>query len=168
MNDFDPTTLPRGAFESRIAALEGRQAEQEAALKKTAAELSWWREGLALFAAEPQSDETPVEAAIPKEVARTNGSRPTSGPDPSTTASNPTVRQAIVRVMIEDERKEWAAGDIIAALRERDWMPGGEYAENTARTKLRALVKQGAVKKVRYGHYALHPSVRNGEMKLEV
>lgn len=167
MNDFDPTTLPRSAFESRIAALEGRQAEQEAALKKTAAELSWWREGLALFAAESESGETPADVAIPKEIARTNGSRSTSGPDPIA-ASNPTVRQAIVRVMLEDERKEWAAGDIITALKERGWMPGGEYAENTARTKLRALVKQGAVKKVRYGHYALHPSVRNGEMRLEV
>ena len=163
MSQFDPSQIPRSEFENNIVTLESLLADQRAACDQTERQLNWWRDGLALYGGEKAED-----GELDATDNGTNGTVTELIPSMDVLSMNgvkPTARQGIMRVMLDGpSQKEWPAAEIIAALNERGWMPGGAYAENTVRNKIRALVKLQMLKKVRYGTYALTPAARSGEL----
>lgn len=155
MEDFDPRSLPRSYFETRISALREQLAAEQSAVARTSAELDWWEHGLALFTDEPAGDGDTKPRPVPtSQLALAHGGEPTG-------ADRPTARQAVLAVLRENPGP-MKASELLEKLSSRGWMPGGEYAENTVRNKLRDLVKRGAVQKVAYGTYQLTPPPSDG------
>lgn len=134
--NFDPAQITAEEYSERIGALEAQLTREQEACSKTEAQLAWWVQGRDLFAsgeatrrAEPSSDNT-------------NGSKPV-------------LREAILRIMRDGEKKTWKPPALMRELADRGWMPNGTHAEHIVRSRLAALVKTGDLRRVSYGTYGL-------------
>lgn len=185
MADFDPRHVPGTFYLARIAQLEGRLAQERAAVIKTEAELEWWQQGYTLFAENDEVDRAPDAEAAPDDDGVVQSADPVGSyseapaprdqgvnevssepaPEPATANSSsdsttrPVLRQAVLRVLV-DHRAPMRAGDIISELGRRGWLPDGKYGEHAVRTRLRDLVKNGQVRKVAYATYQASPNAR--------
>ena len=141
-SDFDPREISPSAYRGRIRELETRFAAERAAASKTERELTWWREGLELFApeAEARAHDEPPEAT------------------PSVNGSKPVLREAILRIMRDGKatgKDVWKVPEVISLLGERGWLPNGANAEHIVRSRLSTLTKAEELQRVGYGQYAL-------------
>ncbi len=142
------TPFPPGIFDERIKELEDRVAAALATYQSAQAELEWWRQGRRLFVegethAGGRQQEPFGEEARPQQDSR--------GLSPG---GKPTLRSAILRVMLERDgpvRNE----DLIESLRERNWLPSGKNALHNVRAKVAELSRQGEVIRVDRGTYRL-------------
>jgi len=140
-SDFDPREILPSAYRERIRELDARLAAERAAASKTERELTWWREGLELFALEA-------------------GASPADEPEttPSTNGTKPVLREAIMGIMRDGKRTGkdvWKAPEMIRLLGERGWLPNGDNAEHIVRSRLSTLTKADELERVGYGQYAL-------------
>src|SRR5437899_2199290 len=85
-------------------------------------ELDWWKRGRELF-----------------------GHPPNGSIGLATGSTKPTLAQGLFLIADEafPEKIEWTASEMMAALRERGWMPTGKYAEHSVRTKLSNVAQPG-------------------------
>lgn len=142
---MSPSPIPPELINKRIGQLRDDVDSTEDQLSKLRAELAWYEEAKQLFGdAPPDPDVEPPLPGITEE-------RET----PSTNGAKPTLRQAILKVMSDDARKTWKVETVIAELRERGWMPGGEHAEHRTRSVLAQMNRKGEIKRMDRGRYRL-------------
>lgn len=146
MNTDPPITAAQIA--ANISQLQKQVSATEDTLSRLRTELEWWETGRKLFADElsAPSDELPLEVA---ETASSNGDKPP-------------LRNRILAVLGQEPRKTWRADAVIAELRQRDWLPGGENAEHHVRSMLAQMHRKGQARKMGRGTYRLPPEQKDG------
>jgi 1,2-phenylacetyl-CoA epoxidase catalytic subunit len=134
---FDPREIPEGEYRERIDDLKAKRDAAGKKLERLEAELAWWEDGLRIFFPAREVDAF-------------------SGPDNASLLDGrkPPLREAILRVMNESQRRAWTSKDVVAVLQERGWMPTGKYAVHTVRQRLRDLANDGQITKLERGTYA--------------
>jgi hypothetical protein len=148
---FDPSSIPAEEYDAQIARLAAQRDAEFAAFNETEAKLKWWQQGRALYALEatrisPLQEVTQDLAPSPPVGRGVNGSVPTS---------KPVLKEAIFRVMREDETQIWKVPEVMKALEERGWMPNGANAGHIVRSRLSTLTKAKELERVGYGRYTL-------------
>jgi hypothetical protein len=69
--------------------------------------------------------------------------------------NTPTLRQAIITVLREGNRRDWETAAIRRNLVKRGWLKDTPQATNNLYAMLSHMTKQGQVKRPRMGHYRL-------------
>lgn len=69
--------------------------------------------------------------------------------------AKPSLRRAIILVMMSDPNRVWAKREIFAALKENGWEPRGGKPSSQLATRLAEMIERGEVERVSYGHYRL-------------
>jgi hypothetical protein len=133
-----------------ISRLRKHVSAKEDELNSLRTELEWWETGQQLFGdvpAEP-SDELPLE---PAESQTANGAKPP-------------LRNRILLILAQEPRKTWKTDAVIAEMRERDWLPGGEHAEHHVRSMLAQMHRKGQARRMGRGQYRLPPERKETSM----
>jgi hypothetical protein len=137
------TPISAAVIAENINRLRKHVSAKEDELNSVRAELEWWETGQQLFGDVPDepSDELPLEAAD----------------EPDANGAKPPLRSRILMILAQQPRKTWKTDAVIAEMRERDWLPGGEYAEHHVRSMLAQMHRKGQARRMGRGMYRLPP-----------
>lgn len=137
---------------ANISQLQKQVSTTEDALSRLRTELEWYETGRQLFANEQPEPSAELPLEEPPEVsdgASSNGSRPP-------------LRNRILAVLGQEPRKTWKTDAVIAEMRRRDWLPGGNYAEHHVRSMLAQMHRKGQARRMGRGMYRLPPDRKDG------
>lgn len=124
-------------------------------LESKRAELVWYEDGLRLFGDGERDPE--VEPPLPGFA----GDSANEGRNGSERASKPSLRNAILAIMREQPTKSRKVESVIAELRRRDWLPGGENGEHHTRSMMAQMHRKGQLRRVDRGRYRLPPEPKD-------
>jgi hypothetical protein len=125
--EFSPELI-----DTRVNALRQEVQAKRKELSRLEAELEWWEVGRKFF-----------------------GSEADGGDPGAAMAKKPTLRRAIVRVMLTKPKSSWLTETIIAELRGRDWLPTGKNAPHRTRSMLAQMARDDELKRTGRGRYRL-------------
>ena len=147
MPEIDPHLLP---YDTQIADLTRKLADARNAVAALEKELDWWTSGRDLYGtpSSPNGDRL-------LHVAQAHaGKKPTLGD-----------ALAIVIATANPGQTDWTAKQILAQLRDRGWLPGGQDPDHRVRAKLAEMARgdDSRLRRVGYGVYALTEPAREWE-----
>jgi hypothetical protein len=86
-----------------------------------------------------------------------------TGPTGSTGPAKPTLPDAVLQVMTEGEAGSWwTADNVLVALAQKGWSPGGKTPKNSVASTLSRLFDEGHVVRVDRGLYRLPSATLDG------
>jgi hypothetical protein len=158
---FEPRSAPASFYDEQIKRLAVRLQEEMGAASKTEQELRWWQEGRRIFGDEGGAEESADGRDQLGVASETNEITPAA--IVFETGAKPTIRQAIMRVLLDSSEPALRASAITDQIEQLRWAPDGKFWKNSIRNKLGDLVKAGELVKVDVGVYALSDAVRARE-----